>query len=176
MLFYILSLDSSKANGPDGISVQMLKGTAHSIASSITKLFNISIRQGRFPECWKISSIVPIPKSNNHSECTNYRPISLLSVVSKMLERHFHHYISHHLKQFCPLTNKQWGFQKRKSTVTGLLSVTHDWLQILENGDEVCTVFFDLQKAFDSCLTCHFWKSLLVVGLMTIPFHGLAAT
>ena len=145
VLFYILSLDSSKANGPDGISVQMLKGTAHSIAPSITKLFNISIRQGRFSKCWKISSIVPIPKSNNHSECTNYRPISLLSVVSKMLERHFHHYISHHLKQFCPLTNKQWGFQKRKSTVTGLLSVTHDWLQILENGDEVCTVFFDLQ-------------------------------
>ena len=67
-----------------------------------------------------------------------------------MLDRHFRHYISHHLKQFCPLTNKQWGFQKRKSTVTGLLSVTHDWLQILENGDEVCTVFFDLQKAFDS--------------------------
>ena len=55
----MMYLDPSKANGPDGISAQMLKGTAHSIASSLTKLFNISIHQGRFPECWKTSSVVP---------------------------------------------------------------------------------------------------------------------
>ena len=57
VLFLIKSLDLSKANGPDGISAQILKGTAHSIAPSLTKLFNIFIRQGNFPEC------VPIPKS-----------------------------------------------------------------------------------------------------------------
>ena len=150
VIFLIISLDPSKANGPDGISAQMLKGTAHSIASSLTKLFNISIRQGRFPECWKTSSVVPIPKSANPSEATNYRPISLLSVVSKMLERHFHQYVTKHLNEYHPLSNKQWGFQSGKSTVTVLLSVTHDWFQALEAGQEVCSIFFDLRKAFDS--------------------------
>ena len=150
VLFLIMSLDPSKANGPDGTSAQMLKGTAHSIAPSLTKLFNISISQGRFPECWKTSSVVPIPKSTNRSEATDYRPISLLSVVSKMLERHFHQYITKHLNEHHPLSNKQWGFQSRKSTVTALLSVTHDWFQTLEAGQEVRSIFFDLRKAFDS--------------------------
>ena len=101
----IMSLDPSKANGPDGISAQMLKGTAHSIAPSLTKLFNISISQGCFPECWKTSFVVPIPKSANRSEATDYRPISLLSVVSKMLERHFHQYVTKHLNACHPLSN-----------------------------------------------------------------------
>ena len=147
VIFLIMSLDPSKA---DGISAQMLKGTAHSIASSLTKLFNISIRQGRFPECWKTYSVLPIPKSANPSEATNYRPISLLSVVGKMLERHFHQYVTKHLNEYHPLSNKQWGFQSGKSTVTALLSVTHDWFQALEAGQEVCSIFFDLRKAFDS--------------------------
>ena len=64
-------LDPSKANGPDGISAQMLKGTAHRIVSSLTKLFNISISQGCFPECWK-TSVVPIPKFANCSEAADY--------------------------------------------------------------------------------------------------------
>ena len=101
-------LDSSKANGPDGNSAQMLKGTAHNIAPSLTKLFNISISQGHFPECWKTSS-VPIPKSANRSEATDYRPISLVSVVSKMLEHHFRQYVTKHLNECHPLSNKQWG-------------------------------------------------------------------
>ena len=150
ILFLIKSLDLSKANGPDGISAQMLKGTAHSIAPSLTKLFNISIRQGNFPECWKTSSVVPIPKSACLSKATNYRPISLLSIVSKMLERHFHQYIINHLNEYQPLSNKQWGFQSGKSTTTALLSVTHDWFQALEAGQEVCSICFDLRKAFDS--------------------------
>ena len=56
-----MSLDPTKANGPDGISAFMLKGVAHSIGPSLTKLFNLSIAQGCFPQCWKLSSIVPIP-------------------------------------------------------------------------------------------------------------------
>ena len=70
--------------------------------------------------------------------------------MSKMLERHFHQYITKHLNEYHPLSNKQWGFQSGKSTTTALLSVTHDWFQALENGQEVCSIFFDLRKAFDS--------------------------
>ena len=67
-----------------------------------------------------------------------------------MLERHFHHYINNHLNEYHPLSNKQWGFQSGKSTTTALLSVTHDWFKALEAGQEVCSIFFDRRKTFDS--------------------------
>ena len=81
-------LDCSKACGPHQISARMLKVTASSIAPSITKLFNISIRTGKLPDQWKLSMVVPIPKSSNLSEPSNYRPISLLCILGKLLEKH----------------------------------------------------------------------------------------
>ena len=139
-----MSMDLQKANGPDGISAKMLKGVAYSITPSLTRLFNISIVQGRVPECWKSSSVVPIPKSTtNRKNANNYKPISLLSIVSKLLERHFYHHITNVLNKFRPLCNIQWGFQGGKSKVTALLNVTHDWLKVLEDEKEVCSVFFD---------------------------------
>ena len=70
---YLLTLDVSKANGPDGISARMLKETATSIAPSVTNLFNLSLKSGCFPTLWKLSHIVPIPKSNDHTNPSNYR-------------------------------------------------------------------------------------------------------
>ena len=61
VISYIMLLDVNKASGPDGISSKMLKATAHSIPPALTKRFNISIRLGRFPKSWKVSSVVPIP-------------------------------------------------------------------------------------------------------------------
>ena len=85
----LLALDTSKASGSDGISGRMLKGTSHSIVPVLTNLLNLSIKTGKIPQKWKTSSIVPIPKSQtNTDDPCNYRPISLLPVVSKLLERH----------------------------------------------------------------------------------------
>ncbi len=89
-----VSLDTSKASGPDGISAKMLNGTASSITPSLTRLFNMSIESGIFPAKWKLSSVVPIPKGSDHTSPSNYRPISLPSVASKMLERYIHHLIT----------------------------------------------------------------------------------
>ena len=93
----IRSLYISKATGPDGISARMLKGTVHSIVPSLTKVFNVSIKAGQFPQCWKESSIVPIPKGGYHSKPGNCRPISLLSITSKLLERHYYWLLTEHL-------------------------------------------------------------------------------
>ena len=84
------------------------------------------------------------------SSPSNYRPISILSAVSKLLEHHIHQLLSQHLSANSPLSNRQWGFLPGRCTSSALLSVTHDWLQQLELGNEVCSVFFDLKKAFDS--------------------------
>ena len=79
------NLDCAKACGPDKISAQMLKSTASSIVPS---LFNCSIRCDKVPDQWKLSMVVPIPRSTNTSEPSNYRPISLLSIFGKLLEKH----------------------------------------------------------------------------------------
>lgn len=146
----LYNLDTSKASGPDGISGMMLKHTASSIGPILTKLFNLSITTGKVPTAWKMSAVVPIPKSKDSADPSNYRPISLLSVCSKMLERHISNILAMHLSNVCPISGNQWGFTPKKSTTTALLSVVHDWHQHLEQGNEVCTVFFDLHKAFDS--------------------------
>ena len=148
--FFLSCLDTSKATGPDGISAIMLKSTASSITPSVTSLLNLSLRTGRVPEEWKRSSVVPIPKKSPATTPNSYRPISLLSIVSKVLERHVHTLIMEHLHNQHPLSESQWGFQPGKSTVSALLSTTYSWLETLEEGNEIGAVFFDLQKAFDS--------------------------
>ena len=91
------SLDINKASGPDNISAHMLKATAHSIVPSVTKLFNIYIRNGTLPSMWKCTNVVPIPKGKEVDQVSNYRPISLLSILSNVLETHMVKLIKEHL-------------------------------------------------------------------------------
>ena len=94
--------------------------------------FNKSISTGRIPGAWKVSSVVPVPKGSDSTSVSNYRPISLLSVVSKLLERHMHYFIFHHIETFFPIASHQWGFQPRKSAVSALIDVVHHWSLALD--------------------------------------------
>ena len=129
---YLSTLDTSKTTGPDGISARMLKETANTIAPSVTALLNLSLHSGSVPSQWKNSLIVPIPKTSSATTQNDYRPISLLSIVSKVLERHIYSIISNHLHQVYPISNSQWGFQPGKSTVLALLITVDNWLKILD--------------------------------------------
>ena len=146
----LCSLETTKSTGLDGVSAIMLKQTAASIVPSLTKLFNISIATGSFPTEWKCARITPIFKSSDSSLPKNYRPISILPIISKLLEQHIHSLLFQHLCNNCPISKFQWGFMPRRSTVSALCSLTHDWLKELDSGGEICSVFFDLRKAFDS--------------------------
>ena len=140
VLHIIYGLDINKANGPDGISAYMLKATAENIVYSLAKLFSLSLSSGKFPVLWKSASIVPIPKSTNKSNPSDYRPISLLSIVSKLLERYVHSLLWEHIVEHAPLSDSQWGFQKRKSTLLSLLLATHEWQSY--GPTERCNVCF----------------------------------
>ena len=150
MLSLISSLDTSKSTGADGVSAKMLKSTAPFIAKSLTKLFNKSLRSGKFPSDWKVARVVPIPKGGDPESPANYRPISILSILSKLLEKHLHDLLTHHLNIFSPLSEHQWGFTSGKSTTSALISYAHDCQEALDCGNELCSVFFDLSKAFDT--------------------------
>ena len=87
VLTSIKQLDINKATGSDEIPMRLLKETANQIAPSLTMLFNKSLRLGIFPEEWKLANIVPIFKKGKRDFVENYRPIFLLPVISKVLER-----------------------------------------------------------------------------------------
>ena len=87
-VFSILyNLDNNKAQGPDGIPARLLKETARQITPSLTLLFNKSLSTGVLPRDWKLANVVPVHKKDNKEHVENYRPISLLSLISKALER-----------------------------------------------------------------------------------------
>ena len=143
-------LDAVKATGTDGISAKMLKAVAFTIAPSLTKLFNLSLSNGIIPSEWKTSTIVPVPKGPNRSSPSGYRPVSLLPIVSKTLEKHVSTLVRDHLAITTPIPSSQWGFMPEWSTISALITVVNEWLQALDEGNEICVIFFDVQKAFDS--------------------------
>ena len=160
------TLDCSKANGHDNISARMPTATALTITSAVIKLFNISIRLGEIPIERKTAHISPIPKGTTSPDPAKYRPISLLSVLSKLLETHMRNVLLHHLQEYCPLSDNQWRFTKGKSTTGALLAATDQWHQWLDDGLEICTVFLDYSKAFDTVP-----HRLLLVKLQSVNVH-----
>ena len=141
-------LDSNKAVGPDGIPTIILKECRQSLVSSITRLFNESLSSGIFPDCWKSANICPVFKKGARRNIRNYRPISLLSVLSKCFEKCVYNLIIDHIKpQIHPL---QHGFMSGRSTATQLLIVYDEISRNVDNRGQVDVVFLDLAKAFDS--------------------------
>ena len=119
----------------------------HSIASPLAKLFSLSLSTRKFPKMWKIASVVPIPKSKNKNDPSNYRPMSLLSVVSKLLEKIAYSVLWEHLFDHSPISDCQWDFQKHKSITTALLFTTQESLKFLDRKQEViCLYILPLQK------------------------------
>ena len=94
----ITSLDSSKASGPDRIPVMVLKNCEPELSNILAELFNICLKESCCPDCWKVSSVVPVFKNvGERSAARNYRPVTLLSVVSKIFEKLVNNRIVDHL-------------------------------------------------------------------------------
>jgi len=104
----------------------MIRVTAPSIDPILALIFNTSIKTGKIPSVWKASYIVPIPKGTNSStDPSGYRPISLLSVVSKLLEKIIHNRVLASLQETCPPPTNQWGFLPERSTSKALAIGCH---------------------------------------------------
>ena len=105
---------------------------------------------GELPDEWKVSRITPIPKHGDRTNPSNYRPISLLSILSKLLEKHMAQLLTEHMVVHSPISPHQWGFCKGKSTAGALALAVDQWHRHLEERNDICTVFFDYRKAFDT--------------------------
>ena len=142
------ALNPTKAPGIDGMSPVILKLCAHFLLIPITHLLNTCIQTCSMPDEWKIHKIIPIPKNNNRSDVQNYRPISLLCVLSKVLESIIYDKIADFIYPL--LSANQFGFLPNRSCLSQLLSSFSIIVRSIENKDLCDVVYLDFKKAFDS--------------------------
>jgi hypothetical protein len=147
----IRSFMSKSSSDLDGISTKLLKFVAIEISFPLCHIFNLSLSTGEFPSKLKQSRIVPIFKAGNSESCDNYRPISLLSSLSKILEKIVQIKLVNHLESNNLLYKHQYGFLRGKCTEYNLLHVTNKITEALNDGKYCIGIFLDLKKAFDVC-------------------------
>ena len=148
----LIALKLNKACGPDGIPPRLLALCAKGLSSSLCALFNRSLREGKLPMEWKTATAVPVFKRGDRSKTTNYRPISLLCIVSKVLEK----LVSHRLAPFLQplISSRQSGFQKHDGTVFQLLWLVQRWSEALDASEQVGVIFLDLKKSIRQGVAC----------------------
>ena len=167
-VYKILStLKTNKAAGLDNIPAGLLKFCAPGISKSLTCLFKRSFELGEFPTAWKEAMVIPIFKKGSHTDTGNYRPIALLPIISKVLERIVHDKLSSFLQTW--LHDSQSGFKKGDGTVPQLLRLCQEWSRHVDNSAYVGILFFDLRKAFD-----RMWHDGLLSKLEAVGIRGSA--
>jgi len=146
----ICKMSNNKSSGIDDICTRLLKIASPVVCKSLAYICNLSLHMSVFPKDWKVAKVTPIHKSGDTGQVDNYRPISVLSIVSKIIERAVHdqlysYFVAHNILSVC-----QSGFRKNHSTATTLLDVQDFILSNIDNGYVTAALFLDLKKAFDT--------------------------
>ena len=139
-----------KASGPYSIPTNLLKEFSQYFSIPISHIINKSLQEGIFPQSLKIALVCAIFKKNDKTKCANYRPISLLSNISKIFERVMYNRIESFIDEHNIIYKYQFGFRKKYSTNHALLSIVEQINSNLDKKRFACGIFVDLQKAFDT--------------------------
>lgn len=143
----LINLDRNKGAGPDAIPPCFIRDCAKALVVPLHIIFNTSLSSGVFPARWKLAHIVPIHKAGDISDCSNYRPISILSTFAKVFESLVYDQLYYHIQPF--IRPEQHGFVKGKSTVSNLLEYTSYISEAFNDHVQVDCVYTDFRKAFD---------------------------
>ena len=144
------SLKRNKATGVDNIPTNLLKDSASEISRPLSHIINLSLRTGIVPNEWKIARLTPIHKSGDVTKADNYRPISILPVVSKIMERAVQKQLKDYLEENKLLSDTQFGYRKKRSTELATSLILDEIRKAGDNGCLTGAVFIDLSKAFDT--------------------------
>ncbi len=150
IILVLKQLKNSSAHGSDGIPTRFLKESLPVIITYLTCIINTSIVTGTFPSPWKHSVVVPIFKGGDTSDPKDFRPISLLPIISKILEKVVTAQLIQHLEGNHLLNNTQHGFRAALSTESALLTLSNKLYKNIDNGNISLVTLCDLSKAFDS--------------------------
>ena len=143
-------LDHRKSTGPNGIPVFILKAFKEFFSYWLSKLINLCFETGEFPDLLKTAKVIPLHKKESILNFLNYRPISLLSVFSKIYEKAIYTRIYSYLVKNNFIYTKQFGFRGNHSVNHAIISMTERIRSLIDKGEYVCGIFVDLEKAFDT--------------------------
>ena len=139
---HIVNLKNKKSMGPDNINSFLLKLALPHVVESLTHVYNLCIEQNSFPPALKAPKVIPLPKTKV-SDPNNFRPISLLSILTKLLERHIHKHLTQFIEDRNLLYPLQSGFRQRHSCHTDLIRVCDTWLAAINQTELTGAVFLD---------------------------------
>ena len=146
----INNCSNTSSTGDDGIPNNLLKKISANIISPLTHIINLSLNLGQFPSIFKVSKITPVFKNGCETDSNNYRPISLLSSISKLFEKIVYNRLSGFLEKENILSPRQYGFTKHGSTELAILDLTQYISLGIESRLHTMGVFVDFSKAFDT--------------------------
>ena len=149
ILKIISGLKNSKAVGLDNINTFILKLVKHELTPAITHIINLSIQQSTFPSGWKYAKVIPLFKSGDHLDPKNFRPVALLPIASKILERVVFIQIVEYMDQNKLFHPNHHAYRSLHSTTTAMLQMYDTWVEALERGELAGVVMVDQSAAFD---------------------------
>jgi len=163
----LLKLDPNKAAGPDDIPALVLKKAAPELATPLARLFQLCFNNGYMPAQWKSANVIPCYKKGDKHTPSNYRPISLLPIISKVMEKLVSRKMWKHLNNNKLISNKQFGFRAGHSTSDALTYVSQRLTNSLNNREEARVICLDISRAFDRV-----WHPGVLAKLAALGFSG----
>ena len=158
------SLSVHKATGPHKISAKFLKDGAEILAVPMRHIINLSIETSKVPTAMKLAKVVPIIKKGSRLEARNYRPISLLQIISKIIEKAINEQVVTYLESTKILMNRQHGFRRGFSTETAVISLVDQIRNQIGQKRHTAAIFIDLRKAFDTVDHSLLLEKMNVIG------------
>ena len=134
--------------GPDNMPTHLLKLALSYVVEPLTYIYNLCIKKNAFNKLFKTAKVIHLPKITDRTDPNNFRPISLLSVLSKPLKRHVHNHLSF-MEKHNLFHTLQSGFRSKHSCHTTLSAMCDMWLSAVDHSEIVGAVFLDFSKAFD---------------------------
>jgi hypothetical protein len=160
----LLKLNPAKSPDPDGLHPKLLREAANELVYPLSILFQTSLAEGTVPSSWRDGCITPIFKKGSKKDPGNYRPVSLTSLVCKLMEGLIKDSMMEHMISNNLIAKEQHGFVKGRSCNTQLLESMEIWTDILDKHGCVDTIYFDFQKAFDTVPHQRLLKKLEAYG------------
>ena len=144
------NLNSNKSPGYDGLSARTIKQVSKEVSKPLAHIFNLTFTTGIIPEQIKTSLVTPVFKSNEENKFENYRPISVLTCLAKLLEKLMYKRLIKYVEKNNILSDHQYGFRKNRSTELAIIELVNKITKEIDHGKYTIGIFLDLSKAFDT--------------------------